>query len=315
MHTDQFTHDIPVILLAGATGVGKTALAILLAQRLGTEIINADSLQVYRYMDIGTAKPTPQERLAAVHHLLDVVSPDEAFDAARYLELARPILSNLQRSGRAPLVVGGTGLYMKILIKGICSGPPSDPHVRKRLLEELDAVGTTGLHKKLLDIDPPLGARLHPNDRQRVLRALEVFIVSGQRLSEWQQDHGFRQESFPTVKLCLSRPREELYDRINRRVDAMMEQGFLNEVKRLLEMGYGPELKPMQSLGYKQLTAHVLEGAPLQTAVEEMKRESRRYAKRQLTWFRGDPEFHWMDPTREQDVIAWVESRLAQPTR
>ncbi|MHC1742560.1 MAG: tRNA (adenosine(37)-N6)-dimethylallyltransferase MiaA [Syntrophobacteraceae bacterium] len=313
--TGKSPHDVPVILLAGPTGVGKTALAITLAQRLDTEIINADSLQVYRYMDIGTAKPTLVERRAALHHLLDVVAPDEPFDAARYLEIARPIIHDLQHAGRPPMVVGGTGLYMKILTKGICSGPPSDPAVRSRLLEELDAIGTAGLHQRLLEIDPPLGARLHPNDRQRILRALEVFMASGQRLSEWQREHGFRHEDYRTIKLCLFRPREELYERINRRVDVMMEQGFLDEVSRLLEMGYGPGLKPMQSLGYKQLTKHLLEGAPLSEAIEEIKRESRRYAKRQLTWFRGDPEFNWLDPTRENEVIAWVESRLAHFTR
>ncbi len=308
-------HDIPVILLAGSTGVGKTALAIKIAHRLGTEIINADSLQVYRHMDIGTAKPTLDEQRAARHHLLDVVSPDESFDAARYVALARPIVHEMQRSGRPPLVVGGTGLYMKTLTKGICPGPPSDPAVRRQLLEEVETVGTVGLHRKLTEVDPPMAARLHPNDRQRILRALEVFITSGRRLSQWQEEHGFREEVYPTIKLFLVRPREELYDRINRRVDAMMEQGFLDEVRRLLNMGYGPEVKPMQSLGYKQLARHLLEGTVLADAIDEIKRESRRYAKRQLTWFRSDPELHWLDPSREADVIAWVESRLAQLTR
>ncbi len=307
--------NIPVILLAGPTGVGKTALAIKLAQRLGTEIINADSLQVYRHMDIGTAKPTPDEQRAARHHLLDVVFPDEPFDAARYAALARPIVHEMQQSGRPPLVVGGTGLYIKTLTKGICPGPPSDPVVRRGLLEEIETVGTAGLHRKLMEVDPPMAARLHPNDKQRILRALEVFLASGRRLSQWQEEHGFREEVYPTIKLFLVRPREELYDRINRRVDAMMEQGFLDEVQRLLDMGYGPELKPMQSLGYKQLARHVIEGTVLADAIDEIKRESRRYAKRQLTWFRSDPELHWLDPSREADAIAWVGSRLAQLTR
>jgi tRNA dimethylallyltransferase len=301
-----------MILLAGPTGVGKTALSIALARRFGTEIINADSLQIYRFMDIGTAKPTPKERRAVVHHLLDVVSPDEPFDAARYQELARPVIQHLLTSGRPPLVVGGTGLYMKILTRGICAGPPSDPAIRKRLLEEIDTAGVQAFHQRLIEVDPPLGARLHPNDRQRILRALEVFESSGRRLSEWQQEHGFRQEVFRTVKVCLFRSRDELYERISQRVDAMMEQGFLEEVNRLLEMGYGPDLKPMQSLGYKQLVKHLVEGLPLAVAVEEIKRETRRYAKRQLTWFRGDPAFQWFEPTPEEAVIEWVEARLRQ---
>jgi tRNA dimethylallyltransferase len=313
MKESKPTRDLPMILLAGPTGVGKTALSIELARWLRTEIINADSMQVYRTMDIGTAKPTAEEQAAVVHHLLDVVTPDEPFDAARYHELARPIVDALHGSGKAPLVVGGAGLYMKVLTKGICSGPPSDPAIRMHLLDEIAASGSESLHQRLLEIDPSLGARLHPNDRQRILRALEVFNSTGQRLSDWQEEHGFRREAYRTIKLCLFRPREELYERINRRVDDMMEQGFLDEVRRLLGMGYGPELKPMQALGYKQLTQHLLRGGPLSVAVEEIKRDTRRYAKRQLTWFRGDPDFQWFEPGQEPRVIQWIESRLRQP--
>jgi tRNA dimethylallyltransferase len=306
-------HDLPVILLAGPTGVGKTALSIALARHLGAEIINADSMQIYRHMDIGTAKPSIAEKAAVVHHLLDVVTPGEPFDAARYLDLARPIIDDLHGSGKIPLVVGGTGLYMKVLTKGICSGPPSDPAIRKSLMDEIAASGSNALHQRLLQVDPVLGARLHPNDRQRVLRALEVFLSTGQRLSDWQEEHGFRGGAYRTIKICLFRTREELYERIDRRVDNMMERGFLDEVLRLLDMGYGPGLKPMQSLGYRHLTQHVLEGMPLATAIEEIKRDTRRYAKRQLTWFRGDSEFQWFEPTRAATIIAWAESRLSFP--
>lgn len=306
--------ELPVILLAGPTGVGKTALSLMLARGLGTEIINADSMQVYRHMDIGTAKPSEPERASVVHHLLDVVNPDEPFDAARYQELARPIVDRLLGLGKIPLVVGGTGLYMKVLTKGICCGPPSDPALREKLRREAKTSGIGSLHQRLLEVDPALGARLHPNDTQRILRALEVFLATGRRLSEWQEAHGFRHEAYRTIKVCLSRPREELYERINRRVDGMLRAGLIEEVRRLLEMGYGPDLKPMQSLGYKQIARHLLEGAPLGVAVDEIKRDTRRYAKRQWTWLRGDPGFAWFHPGEEARVAEWVKTRCFDPS-
>lgn len=306
--------ELPIILLAGPTGVGKTALSLDLASRLSTEIVNADSMQVYRFMDIGTAKPTAAERARVPHHLLDVVDPDEPFDAAAYADLARRTVAGLHRQGKIPLVVGGTGLYMKVLTRGICQGPIVDPAVRLDLKRRLEAEGIASLHAELKSADAVLGASLHPNDRQRILRALEVFRSTGRPLSDWQASHRFEQALYPTVKLFLHRDREELYQRINRRVIEMMESGFLDEVRGLLRMGYGPELKPMQSLGYRQLALHLVSGLPLEAAVEEIQRETRRYAKRQLTWFRGDPELHWMDADDAEAAMAWVEHRLAAMT-
>jgi tRNA dimethylallyltransferase len=287
-------YRLPIILLAGPTAVGKTSLSLEIASRLGTEIVNADSMQVYRFMDIGTAKPTAGERARVCHHLLDVVNPDESFDASHYIESARPVLAKLHARGLIPLVVGGTGLYMKVLTRGICEGPPGDAETKERLLLEERERGLAVLHGELARFDPSAAGRIHPHDRQRILRALEVYRLTGTPLSRWQEQHGFGQTVYRTVKIFLYKERDKIYDQIDRRVRAMMGQGFLEEVRHLLGMGYGADLKPMQSLGYKQLTA-VLDGRlALDEAVVQIQRETRRYAKRQMTWFRGDPEFRWI---------------------
>lgn len=296
----------PVILLAGPTAVGKTQLALEIAHRLGTEIINCDSMQVYRYMEIGTAKPTPEERALVPHHLLDVADPDEPFDAASYAELARPVIESLQNRGKMPLVVGGTGLYMKVLTRGICPAAPRDPAIREQLRRELEEHGLERLHQELGRVDPEAGRRLHPHDRQRVLRALEVQRLTGIPLSCWQSQHRFQQTIYRTVKIFLYRDRKVLYERINRRVRQMLEQGLVAEVRRLLAMGYGPELKSMQAVGYKQLAAHLLGACPLASAVSDMERATRHYARRQLTWFRGDSEFRWVQADDWQGILEWL---------
>lgn len=296
----------PVILLAGPTAVGKTQLALEIAHCLGTEIINCDSMQVYRYMEIGTAKPTPEERALVAHHLLDVADPDEPFDAARYAELARPVIESLRNRGKVPLVVGGTGLYMKVLTRGICPAAPRDPAIREQLRRELEEHGLERLYQELGRVDPEAGRRLHPHDRQRVLRALEVQRLTGTPLSCWQSQHRFQQTIYRTVKIFLYRDRNVLYERINRRVRQMLEQGLVAEVRRLLAMGYGPELKSMQAVGYKQLAAHLLGACPLASAVSDMERATRHYARRQLTWFRGDPEFRWVQADDRQGILEWL---------
>jgi tRNA dimethylallyltransferase len=299
-----------IILIAGPTAVGKTALSLDLATRLGTEIINADSMQVYRYMDIGTAKPTARERAVVVHHLLDVVNPDQPFDAAGYVHLASPVLAELHRLGRTPLIVGGTGLYMKVLTRGICEAIPGDPEVRKQLAREEEERGLLDLHGELAHVDPAMGSRLHPHDRQRILRALEVFRLSGKPLSQWQAEHCFGESPYRTIKVFLFREREELYERINRRVLVMMEHGFAEEVRSLLQMGFGPDLKPMQSLGYKQMVRYLAGECSLDQAISEIQRETRRYAKRQITWFRSDPEFKWFGAGKGDEVVHWIGEQL-----
>ncbi|HOV87235.1 MAG TPA: tRNA (adenosine(37)-N6)-dimethylallyltransferase MiaA [Syntrophobacteraceae bacterium] len=300
----------PVVLLAGPTAVGKTTVSLDLAVALGCEIVNADSMQVYRFMDIGTAKPGREERARVPHHLLDVADPDEPFDAARYLRMGQGILSELHGRGVLPLVVGGTGLYMKALTRGLCEGPPSDEGVRAILRREEKEKGLEFLFEELSRVDPAAARRLHPHDRQRILRALEVFRLTGQPLSARQSRHGFSQSPYRTVKVCLHRDRQELYERIDRRVERMMEAGFVEEVRRLLDMGYGPELKPMQSLGYRQIVSFLRGACSLDSAISRIQRDTRSYAKRQLTWFRGDPEFHWFHPRDRQVILEFVRAEL-----
>ena len=304
------SHDSPpIILLAGPTAVGKTALALDLALHLGTEIVNADSMQVYRYMDVGTAKPTPRQRALVPHHLLDVADPDEPIDAARYAELARPVIEVLQGRGKIPLIVGGTGLYMKILTRGICSGAPGDPELKQQLLRELEDRGLASLHQELREVDPDAGERIHPHDRQRIMRALEVYRLTGVPLSLRQAQHRFNERIYRSVKIFLYRERNVLYERINRRVLQMMDQGLLEEVQGLLARGFRAELKPMQSLGYKQMAAHLLGIYSRDFAISEIQRATRQYAKRQLTWFRGDPEFRCFHPDSRNEILEWIHHR------
>ncbi len=308
---EPITSKLPIVLLAGPTAVGKTRLALRLAARLETEIVNADSMQIYRHMNIGTAKPSPEDRSRVPHHLLDVVDPHEPFDAATYLTLARPVIHDLHRRGKIPLVVGGTGLYMKVLTQGICPAPPTDPELRRRLKAAEAQKGLGALHEELLQVDPLCGERIHPHDRQRIHRALEVYHLTGTPLSRWQERHLFRETVHESLKIFLFREREELYGRIDRRVDIMMEEGFLEEVQKLLQAGYGPELHSMKSLGYRQLVRCLRGEWTLEKAVAEIQKETRRYAKRQFTWFRGDPQFQWFHAGEEEKVLAWVE-RLAK---
>ncbi len=306
---------LPIILLAGPTAVGKTELSLRLAARLSTEIINADSMQVYRHMDIGTAKPSAAERSRVPHHLLDVVNPDEPFDAAAYLDLARPVIDGLHRQGRIPLVVGGTGLYMKVLTRGICPAPPTDPQLREQLKREDAQKGLAALHGELLRLDPPSGKRIHPNDRQRVHRALEVLRLTGIPLSVQQETHRFRETLYPSLKLFLFRERDELYRRIDDRVHVMMRAGFLDEVRGLIEAGYGPELPSMKSLGYRQLARFLAGETDLEQAVADIAKETRRYAKRQFTWFRADPEFQWFHGDGHEKIFRWIEGEIKDMER
>jgi tRNA dimethylallyltransferase len=298
--------NIPLVLLAGPTASGKTSLAIELATRISAEIVNADSMQVYRRMEIGTAKPSPEQRRLVPHHLLDVADPAEPFDAARYLHFARPIVEDIRKRGLVPLVVGGTGLYMRVLTGGICPGPPSDPELKEKLIADEKSRGLAQLYCDLLRIDPESAARIHPNDRQRILRAIEVFELTGVSLSVLQKRHGFKEKLFPSVKVFINREREVLFERINRRVDFMIESGLKDEVEMLLGMGYRAQLKSMQSLGYKQMSAHISGALSLDEASRLIKRESRHYAKRQITWFRGDHEFRPFDADDVEGIFNYV---------
>jgi tRNA dimethylallyltransferase len=283
-----------VIVICGPTGSGKTAAAIPLAVRFKGEIISADSMQIYRYMDIGTAKPTRAEQQQVGHHLIDVAAPDESFSAARYADMARNVISRLQPEGTVPFVVGGTGLYIKALLKGLFPTEPVDPTVRSRLKKDAVVHGAAVLHRRLADCDPEAARRIQPNDTYRILRALEIYESSGRSISQLQSEHGFSEKPFSVLKIGLDIDRNRLYERINMRVDYMIRAGLLQEVKNLLGRGYAPTLKSMQSIGYRHLVDFIQGRLSWPEALRTFKRDTRRYAKRQLTWFKADSEINWI---------------------
>ena len=292
-----------VAALVGATAVGKTAVALALAEALRAEIVNADSLQIYRELDIGTAKPTPAERARAPHHLIDVANPQEAYDAARYCLEARAVLAALHARGVPPLVVGGTGLYIKALLSGLFLEGGPVPPVRARLRRELGDLGLPALYARLLHLDPDTAARLHPHDTYRIIRALEVMEATGRPLSALIAAHRFQDAPYRVLKLGLRLAREELYQRIDQRVQVMLAAGWLEEVEGLLAR-YPPDLKPLQALGYRHLINYLTGRWSLEEALTLLARDTRRYAKRQLTWFGSDPEIRWFAPDEIEEMSA-----------
>ena len=292
-----------IVIVLGPTAVGKTELALAVAPKVNAEIVNADSQQVYRYLDIGTGKPSKPERERVRHHLIDVVNPDEDFNAARYRQLAAASIDEIHKRGAKVLVSGGTGLYLKALTGGLFSGPSQDTELRANLEREIAQIGLAALYDRLIAIDPGANTKIHPNDRQRIIRALEVYQSTGRPLSEWQNEHRFQEEAFQILKIGLARTRAELYDLINRRSESMIRAGLLDEVRGLMERGYELDLKPLRSVGYRQM-GEVIEGIKgLPEAIAEMKQETRRLAKRQLTWFRSDPEIRWFHPEKQEREI------------
>jgi len=299
-----------VIIICGPTGIGKTKVGINLAEKFDGEIIGADSMQIYRQMDIGTAKPTLEERRKVPHHIVDIVDPDEDFDAVQFSERARKIIAELNRQGRPAFVVGGTGLYIKALLHGLFQSEPVNPIIRKRLRQELAQSGSSFLYERLQQIDPDTALRLHLNDSYRIMRALETIESSGKSISKHQQEHGFENAPFNALKIGLRIDREQLYERIDQRVDLMIQAGWLEEVKKLLAMGYSPALKSMQSIGYRHLVEFLSETLPWEECIRTLKRDTRRFAKRQLTWFGADPQINWYEPHQLNEIFRLVEAFL-----
>lgn len=275
-----------IIVLQGPTGVGKTDAALALAREVPVEIVNADSMQFYRHMDIGTSKPSTEQQTIVPHHLFSIIDPDEGFNAARYMELGRKSIEEILARNKVPLVVGGTGLYIRALTRGLVNAPDRDEALR-RDLRKRDPIS---LYAELKRVDPPTARRLNPGDTVRIIRALEVFYLTGEPLSALHRKHGFSDVPYRCLKLTLERERSELYRRIEERVDSMIEQGFEQEVRGLLARGYSPELRPMQSIGYRQMIAYLHGRTSREAAVNEIKKETKRFAKRQMTWFRHDSE-------------------------
>ena len=299
-----------ILIVLGPTAVGKSEVALHLAKRVNGEIINADSQQVYRLMDIGTGKPSKAERERVRHHLIDIVAPNEEFNAALFRRLATESIRQIHARGRNVIVCGGTGLYLKALTRGLFEGPGQDPEVRQALEHEIAANGLASLYQRLEKIDPTVGSSIHPNDRQRIVRALEVYQLTGRPLSTWQKEHAFQEDPFDLLKVGLLREREELYGLINHRSEQMIQQGLLDEVRGLVARGFDLDLKPLRSVGYRQM-GQVLRGTKsMNHAVEEMKQETRHLAKRQLTWFRRDDEIRWFHPEGQSKEIELMVAKF-----
>lgn len=287
-----------VIIILGPTAIGKTKLSIDLAIKLNTQIVSADSMQIYKYMNIGTAKPTEEEMSGIKHYMIDEINPTVEFSVAQYKELAQRYLDEIILKGKTPIVVGGTGLYINSLIYNIqFSESISDPDYRTQLLELAASRGNEYIHSLLAEIDPESAQRLHSNDVKRIIRALEVYRVTGKTMTYHYSISRLNPSKYDFILMGLSIDREVLYERINKRVDIMLKQGLIDEVKTLLEKGYSKKLTSMQGIGYKEIIEYLEGNCSLNDAVEIIKRESRRYAKRQFTWFRRIEEIKWFDVT------------------
>ncbi len=281
------TTDAPkVIVIAGPTASGKTAAAVTLAERLGGELVGADSVQVYRGFDIGSAKPTREELRGIAHHLLDVVDPDEEVDAKRYAALADAAIADVRARGRVPIVVGGTGLWIRALLRGLVEVPPVDRDVRARLEAEADRIGAPSLHVRLAAVDPRAAAAIHPNDRLRIVRALEVFEQTGIPMGELRHAHALGAPRYSAYFAVLD-PGEALTARIEARLDAMLAAGWLDEVRELRRR-FG-DVRPLGSVGYRELVDHLEHGTPFEETRGAIRKSTRIYARRQRTWFAGEP--------------------------
>lgn len=295
-----------MICIAGPTASGKTDLAVWLAQRLDGEVVSCDSMQVYRRMDIGTAKPTPAERRGIPHHMLDVADPEEPMSVGKFTDMAAPIVEDILARGKTPILAGGTGLYMDALVRGNDFAPVPHTGLREELQARAAREGTEPLLEELRAVDPETAARLHPADEKRILRALEVYLVTGKTLTAHNAETKRLPDRYSPCWLGLDFvSREALYRRIDLRVDKMLSAGLLEEIRALLAQGIPPGATALQAIGYKEFL-DCLEGrCTLEEAAEQVKQSSRRYAKRQLTWFRRNPAIHWIRREEDQD-FSWV---------
>ncbi|KQC11462.1 MAG: tRNA dimethylallyltransferase [Smithella sp. SDB] len=293
---------LQLVIINSPTATGKTQLAVNLALEFGGEIISADSMQVYRYLDIGTAKPTMEERRGIKHHLIDIVNPDEEFNAALFAESARKVISELLEKGTPVFVVGGTGLYIRTLLKGIIDTPDVDENIRNYYRKLRDTYGKKYLYELLQQRDNAAAAQINPNDSVRAIRALEVLEQTGESITAKQKRHSFADTPYKTYKIGLQIERKELKQKIESRTDKMIADGLLGEVKKVLTMGYKEYLKPLQSLGYKQVIGFLRNKYDWQCCVDLIKHDTWQYARRQMTWFAADKEINWFSPDSFSEI-------------
>ena len=299
-----------LLCLLGPTAVGKTEIAIQLAQHLDAEIISVDSRQIYRQMDIGTAKPTSEEQQAARHHLIDCVNISQPFSVADYQSLADTAIADIQNRGKQVLLVGGAGLYFRAVVDGLFEGPAADAALRERLEQEAAQHGVDVLYERLRTCDPESAERIHPNNVVRVIRALEVYELTGIPMSEHQQQWCQENQRYPFTAFCLTMPRALLYRRIEQRVDVMLGNGLIAEVESLLAAGYARDTVALRSFGYKELIAYLDGKCTYLEAVEQLKQNTRRFAKRQLTWFRKDTRIEWLDRNLTLDIVTHLLEKI-----
>jgi tRNA dimethylallyltransferase len=299
-----------LLVILGPTASGKSRLAMEIAGALGGEIVSSDSLQVYKHLDIGTAKPSLEERAAVTHHLIDILDPDREFNAGTFRDEASRVIESLAAGGKNILLAGGTYLYVKALLSGLIEDLPADRTIRAALRKERAEHGTAPLYERLLSIDPESASRIHPNDYVRTERALEVYELTGQKMSLLLSLHEFAVRDYDYLKIGINVERQKLRQRIDERVDGMISAGLVDEVRGLRNMGYGPWLKPMQSIGYKEMNAY-LEGAlDFDRTVELIKRDTKRFAKRQMTWLRADKEIEWFDIPGDAGKVMEIAERF-----
>jgi tRNA dimethylallyltransferase len=319
MASDAPSQRPPVVVVTGPTASGKTPIAIELARRFDGEIVNADSMQIYRHMEIGTAKPSLEQREAAPHHLLDVVSPDARYSAGRYLREARAAAASIHARGGLVLLTGGTGLYIRAFLEGLVETGDADAELREALEnqhQEAVAAGEPGrLHARLAKTDPEAAGRIHPHDLKRTIRALELIEQGGRLASRQRGEHGFTDRPFRSLHLALDPGVAALKPRINARCVAMLEAGLLQEVRRLVERGYGFDLRPMQAIGYRHMQAVVEGEQTLEMVLPALQTDTRRFAKRQRTWLRKVTGVEWRNPDRPDEILAEVERFLEGGSR
>jgi tRNA dimethylallyltransferase len=301
----------PLVVLTGATASGKEAVGLLLAERAGTEIVVVDSIKVYRGMDIGAAKPTAEQLARVRHHCLDLVEPAEAFSTGRWINAAEAAIADIAGRGKLPLLVGGTALYMKALTEGLFDGPPADPAVRSRLNKEGDRRGTPELHRRLTGVDAAAAAKIHPNDRKRIIRALEVHELTGRPLSEQQQQWNRPNPAYDITWLGLRRDREDLHRRIDVRVRRMFEAGLVEEVRRIAATGGGFGPTAREALAYREVLEHLAGRLTLPEAIAQTVAHTRQFAKRQGTWFRRFHRINWFDVPADEPAEQTVERLTA----
>jgi tRNA dimethylallyltransferase len=313
-----------LLVLCGPTAVGKTELSLLVSEKYACEIISVDSMQVYRHMNIGTAKPTVAERSRIPHYLIDIVNPDENYTLGRFVSDAETAVQAIRDHGKIPLLVGGTGLYFKGFLNGVFAenkivaekgrggGNREITALRHSLRQRLHEKGSETLHRELAEVDPESAARIHPNDTQRLLRGLEIYHLTGTKWSEHLAGQVNSPSRYRTLKLGLTRPRKNLYERIDQRVMQMVTLGLLAEVKNLLAMGYDKNLKSMQSIGYRHMINFIENKWSWEKTLELLARDTRHYAKRQYTWFNNDPEIIWYDVNDTDMILRAIASFIAQ---